>query len=401
METTILYNARMVAEERIIDNGYITIHEGQIEVIGTMESCPAPEIFDQAINCEDFDWVLPGMIDIHIHGVGGSDVMDATTKSMKVMTSMLPREGTTSFLPTTITNPTELIESSLRNVAHYHDQYNKPGEAEIIGIHLEGPFINKVRKGAQPEKDIIEPNLSLFKTWQQIANNMIRVVTLAPELDKNHELIKHLKSTNVVASMGHTDATFIEVKDAVKDGLTHATHLFNGMRGVHHREPGTAGAALLLDEIIIELIADGVHTHPEMAKLAYKMKGPEKMVLITDSLRAKCLKNGIYDLGGQQVEVKDGKAWLPDSGSLAGSMLKLHEGRKNVKEWLALGPIELVKMTSMTPAKSLGIYNRKGSIAVGKDADIIFLNSNGDVVMTLCRGKIAWNAENMFEAGEE
>lgn len=388
MKKTILINARIVAEEEILENGYLIIHDEKIYQIGNMASCPNIKEYQHIIDCEKIDWVLPGMIDIHIHGVGGSDVMDATTDSLNVITRLLPKEGTTSFLATTLTNPEDIIEAALKNVAAYIMNHNKCGQAEVLGIHLEGPFIDKNYKGAQSEEDIIPVNINLLKRWQDIAHNHIRLVTLAPELDKDHTVLHYLREIGVVSSMGHTNATFQEVKKAVSSGLSHVTHLFNGMRGLHHREPGAAGAALLLDELTVEIITDGIHIHPELMKLVYRAKGPENIILITDSIRAKCLKNGVYDLGGQEVDVKDGKAWLRASSSLAGSVLKLHKGRRNLEKWLNIGVKELVKMTSATPAKRLGIYDRKGSITENKDADLVLLNNEGEVVQTICRGQV-------------
>lgn len=396
MKSTIFTNARIVLENGIMEDGYIGIQEDKIKEIGRMQSCPTLKDFHQVINCENKGWLLPGMIDIHIHGIGGSDVMDASIESLDKMTHLLPQEGTTAFLATTMTNPIDKIEKAIENVTEYMENHCHKGQAEVLGIHLEGPFIHPKQKGAQPEKDIIPPNIELFKKWQNLAHQHIRLVTLAPELDPKHTLIRYLKETGVIASMGHTDATYNEVKKAVGAGLSQATHLFNGMRGLHHREPGAAGAALLLDEMTIEIIADGIHVNPALMKLIYRLKGPENMVLITDSIRAKCLKNGTYDLGGQEVEVTDGRAWLTAQNSLAGSVLKLHEGRRNMEEWLDLGIQELMRMTSSTPAKKLGIYDRKGSLTVGKDADLILLNEKGDVQLTVCRGEMAWSSSHKF-----
>ncbi|WP_257349019.1 N-acetylglucosamine-6-phosphate deacetylase [Pseudalkalibacillus decolorationis] len=388
MKNIILTHARIAADQ-MIESGYVWIKGNQIHKLGEMKDCPPLESADEIINCEKAEWVIPGMIDVHIHGAGGSDVMDATSEALETMAKLLPEEGTTSFLATTITSPKPNIEAALENTAKYMAKKNQQGQAEIIGIHLEGPFINKEKKGAQPEEHIIKPNVSLFEKWQKLSNDAIKLVTLAPELDGEHALIRHLADTGVVASMGHTSANYEEVKQAVRSGLSHVTHLYNGMSGVHHREPGAAGSALLMDELMVEVIPDGIHSHPDMVKLAYRTKGANHLVLITDSMRAKCLKNGTYDLGGQEVQVENGRAVL-ESGSLAGSVLKLSEGRRNMQQWTKASIEELVTMTSVNPAKELGIFNSKGSLAEGKDADIVLVDEEGDILVTICRGEVAF-----------
>ncbi|WLD92822.1 N-acetylglucosamine-6-phosphate deacetylase [Alkalihalobacillus sp. AL-G] len=388
MQSTVLTNARIVTEP-VIENGFVWIKGERIYKLGDMEECPSLEKSDLVINCEKGEWVIPGMIDVHIHGAGGSDVMDATPDALETMTRLLPEEGTTSFLATTLTSSKSNIEAALKNTAEYVDGKNKPGQAEIVGIHLEGPFINKEKKGAQPEEHIIEPNIDLFDEWQRLSNHLIKLVTLAPELDRDHALVRHLVKTGVIASMGHTSADYDEVQHAVQHGLSHVTHLYNAMTGVHHRDPGAAGAALIMDELMVEIIADGIHAHPEMAKLAFRSKGSGKIVLITDSMRAKCLKNGTYDLGGQAVHVEDGRAEL-SNGSLAGSVLKLSEGRRNMQQWTDASIGELVAMTSENPAKELGIFDRKGSIEAGKDADLVLIGSKQEVLLTMCRGEVAF-----------
>ncbi|MEH7274788.1 N-acetylglucosamine-6-phosphate deacetylase [Neobacillus vireti] len=389
MKTIVLTHARIAAETSVIENGYIVIKGTSIEAVGEMENCPSVEHADRVINCEQAEWVIPGMIDVHIHGAGGSDVMDGTPNALETMARLLPAEGTTSFLATTTTSPKDSIENALTNAGEFIRSENTPGQAEVIGVHLEGPFINKEKKGAQNEDYILEPNVELFKKWQSLSNNNIKLVTLAPELDDDLALTRHLVETDVIASMGHTSASFEQVKEAVEKGVSHVTHLYNGMNPLHHREPGALGGALLHNELTVELIADGIHSRPEMLQLAFQVKGPEKVVLITDSMRAKCLKNGVYDLGGQDVIVEGGRAVLR-SGSLAGSVLKLSEGRRNMLNWTNATIQETIQMTSINPAKELGVFDRKGSIKEGKDADIFLVDRQGEVLLTLCRGEIAF-----------
>ncbi|WP_377887240.1 N-acetylglucosamine-6-phosphate deacetylase [Alkalihalobacillus sp. R86527] len=372
------------AENETIKNGYVKVKNGKIEAVG--HSVNLTKDSDERIfHVPEQLSLLPGMIDVHIHGVNGADTMDATPEALDTITSTLPSEGTTSFLATTITNESSTIEKALDNVGEYILNKQKPGQSEIIGVHLEGPFINKVRAGAQPFYAIQQPNIDLFKQWNKRALGTIKLVTLAPELDSGVEFVRYLSNEGVVASIGHSDATHEQVQLAVDNGATHVTHLYNGMRGLHHREPGVAGAALLLRELRTELIADGHHVRPEMIDLAYRQKTDEGIVLITDSMRAKCLKNGSYDLGGQDVIVQDGKAVL-ENGTLAGSVLKMNEALNNIQEFTGCSLESAIKMAAENPARQLGVYDRKGSIAVGKDADLILLDEQGEIFATFCKG---------------
>ncbi|MCK6207761.1 N-acetylglucosamine-6-phosphate deacetylase [Bacillus infantis] len=386
MSSLLLKNSRVLTEDGIIDKGYILVEDGRIKSFG-----PADELggqsADKTIELDAGATLAPGFIDLHIHGAGGADTMDSTPEALQTIARTLPAEGTTSFLATTITQERSLIEKALANAAAYKPEGT---EAEMLGIHLEGPFINEKRKGAQPLEHILKSDVELFKAWQEKSGQLIRLVTLAPELEGGKELVRHLAETGVIASIGHSDADYEEVSEAVEAGATHVTHLFNGMKGLHHREPGTAGAALLFKELIVEMIADGVHVRPEMIKLALNSKGMDGMVLITDSMRAKCLKNGTYDLGGQDVTVKDGMALLED-GTLAGSILRMKDSVKNMTKFADITLAEAVKLASENPAKQLKVFDRKGSIAEGKDADLTVLNENMDIVLTICRGKVAYN----------
>lgn len=390
----LLKGIRVYSEGKIIDDGYIKIINKKIIELGTVDSLTPENTIDfLVIDFPSNYRAIPGLIDVHIHGVNGADTMDGTSEALEIMVTSLPMEGTTSFLATTMTQSTEKIEQALRTAGNYIAKQPEQGCAEILGIHLEGPFVNKVMAGAQPLEHIIDPVLSLFMEWEKQANHQIKLVTLAPELPNCLELIAYLKKREIIASIGHTNASYEEVQNAIHVGASHVTHLFNQMRGLHHREPGTAGAALLLDELKCEIIVDGVHLRPEMVKLAYKQKGSKGLVLITDAMRAKCLKNGQYDLGGQTVHVKNEKATLED-GTLAGSILKLGQAVKNMVYFTGCTLQEAIEMASTNPAKELKVFDRKGSIAVGKDADIVILDEHLDVYMTFCRGVLSYQKED-------
>ncbi|WLR55622.1 N-acetylglucosamine-6-phosphate deacetylase [Mesobacillus subterraneus] len=383
MKDLMLINASVLTEKGIIEKGYIYIKNGKIAETGQASSLPQRQA--EVIELHEDSIVVPGFIDVHIHGAGGADTMDATTDALATMASILPDEGTTSFLATTITQEQKAIMRALENAADYISHHNNPGKAEVLGLHLEGPFINETRKGAQPAEHITTPDIELFVRMQEASGNNIRLVTLAPEKENGCELIEYLAENDVIASVGHSDATYVQMAEAVKAGATHVTHLFNGMRGMHHRDPGVAGAALLFDELKIEMIADGIHVVPEMLRLSIRTKGSDGVILITDSMRAKCLKNGSYDLGGQEVSVADGKALLAD-GTLAGSILKMKDSLKNMMKFAGISLEEAVKLASENPARQLKVFDRKGSIASGKDADLVVLDQNHEVTMAFCRG---------------
>ena len=392
MKTFIINNLIVHSEKETYKNGYIKVVDGKIAEVGPVSQYKQDDDAKVITLSPDYQ-VIPGAIDIHIHGASNSDAMDATHEALSTMAETLPKEGTTSFLATTMTQSTQAIESALLNAGKYIENQTQE-HAEIVGIHLEGPFISPARKGAQPEEYIVDPDVTLFKKWQEMAENQIKLVTLAPEQPNGLDLAAHLRGTGVVASIGHSDATFNQIDEAIQAGTTHVTHLYNGMRGLHHREPGVLGAAYLRDELYVELIADGVHCRPEMVKLAYNQITSERMILITDSLRAKWLEKGTYDLGGQPVNVDETRATLSD-GTLAGSILKMNDAIKNTLEYTDCSMTDIIKMTAENPAKQLRIFDRKGSIQVGKDADLVILNDRLDVEMTFCRGNLAFKKENV------
>lgn len=371
-----LENGKTLAGSLFIENGKISSIEPESfdEIVK-----PAAKIIDG-----EQSHLIPGFIDTHIHGANGADTMDASENALDTIAGFLPKEGTTSFLTTTMTNATENIENALHNISVYE---SKAGQAEVLGVHLEGPFVEKTKAGAQPIEHIIGPDLELFKRWQIISGNTIKTITMAPEHDPAGKFISTLKSLGVIVSAGHTNAGFVEMKQAVEHGAAQLTHLCNAMNGIHHRDVGAVGAAFLLDKIMAELIADEIHVVPEMLKLIYRNMGSERIILITDAMRAKGLPDGDYELGGQSVTVADGRATLND-GTLAGSILSMRDAAANMMKLADVTIYDIMKMTAENPAKQIGVYDRKGSITIGKDADLILIDENLNIKQTICRGII-------------
>jgi len=387
MNTSIyIKNIHILLEDEELSNGGILIENDKIKKIFRENEQPnhLPENVE-ILNGANLT-AIPGFIDGHIHGANGADTMDATEEALDAMAYLLPKEGTTSFLATTITQSPENIEKALKNVAKYK---NKAKHAEMIGVHLEGPFVEKSKAGAQPIEYIMEPNLNQFLKWKELSGNNIRTITMAPEHDVDGTFIGYLNKNGINVSAGHTDVGFEGIKKAVGEGVSQLTHLCNAMNGIHHRDIGAVGAAFQLDDLRAELISDGVHVVKEMLQLIYSNIGSERLILITDAMRAKGLPAGDYELGGQPVKVTEDRAVLED-GTLAGSILKMDKG---VQMMLGLDGVTLgdvVQMASVNPAKQIGIYDRKGSIKEGKDADILLVDDALNIQYTICRGDISF-----------
>lgn len=387
----LLKGAQLYVNGKFEANGYVKVEGDKIVDLGIWEESFHDNCY-QVFELMSNDKIIPGFIDIHIHGAADADTMDATVEALETIANVLPSEGTTSFLATTITSSNEHIEKALVNVKDFIEGTQPEGQAEIVGIHLEGPFINPERAGAQPLEHIRPHDRHRLKEWLSLAGGHIKQVTLAPEQTDGLPVVELLTRQGVITSIGHSDATFEEVRAAVEVGATGVTHLFNQMRELHHREPGTVGAAFLFDEMRAEIIVDGIHVRPEMVQLAFKQKGKEGLILITDAMRAKYLGDGVYDLGGQQVTVTGETAMLED-GALAGSVLKMVNAVKNMMTYTGCSLADAIMMASENPARQVNVFDRKGSLAIGKDADIVILNESNQVVMTFCRGLLAYTAK--------
>lgn len=336
-------------------------------------------------------YLVPGFIDLHIHGANNQDVMDASADALKGISQAVVAEGTTAFLATTMTADSHHIEkvlSTVRDVMRV--QQETIMGAAILGVHLEGPFISSEKVGAQNKKNIAPLSIECIEHWQALADGAIKLITLAPELANSSAFIAHLKKKQIVASMGHSNATYAEAMAGIEAGCSYATHIFNAMRGIHQREPGIVTAALLSNAVSTELILDGVHLHPAIVQLILKLKSKDKMIIVTDAMRAKCLCDGHYELGGQAVEVKNGIASLED-GTLAGSILRMPQALQNLLKFTDCSLADAIQMMTENPAKIAGVFSNKGSIARQKDADLVVLDEQYQVALTVCAGQIVYS----------
>ncbi len=331
-------------------------------------------------------YVSPGLVDVHIHGYLGEDASDGKKEGIYKIANGIMKNGVTSFCPTTMTVSMQEINTALDVIRSVKEESKVWDGAEILGVNLEGPFISPNKKGAQAAEYIKAPDAKFLIDNSDI----IRLATIAPEMEGACATIKEIaENSDIVMSIGHTDATFEEAIDGVKAGATHMTHLFNCQTPLHHRNPGVVGAALL-ENVSTELIADTFHVHKGLFELLTRIKR-DKLVLITDCTRAGGMSDGEYTLGGQPIFVNGLKCLLKD-GTIAGSVLKLNDAVKNLRDNTDLPIWEVVAAASLNPAKAIGVAEHKGSMEVGKDADIIITDMDFNIIKTIIRGKIKYEA---------
>ena len=373
-----LINGKILMENEILEDRALLFNT-KIREICKVEDINHYEV-TEIIDAKNL-YISPGFIDIHIHGSGGFDTMDGDINALEKISKTIAAYGTTSFLPTTMTMEKSHIIKALDTIKKAMSTETKNG-ANILGVHLEGPFINPIFKGAQNSEYIIEPDYEFIKNYLDI----IKIITMAPEIKGSFDFMDLIKqNSSAVLSIGHSNATYEEAMEAIERGISHSTHIFNAMTPLHHRNPGVVGA-VFNSEITCELIADNIHVHPELFRFLIKAVGENRICLITDSMRAGCMKDGCYDLGGQSVIVKDGSARLSD-GQLAGSVLTLNLAVKNFFESIDYPLNKIVNMVSINPAKVIGFENQKGSIEKGKDADIILFDKEISIKSVFIEGK--------------
>lgn len=383
MKEVLGFKNSLILTEKGLVRTNLLIENGRIKAIGD-------EIDPKGLEeLREDEILIPGFIDEHIHGAGGSDAMDGTLEDLEVIATKLAEEGTTGFLATTMTQSVENITKALEAVKKYRE-LNKPVGARVLGVHLEGPFISTKFVGAQPIEYVAEPKVETFKKYEEASGNSIKIVTLAPEVDGALDLIKYLVSRNIVPSIGHTNATYEDCKKAIEAGASNITHTYNAQKPLHHREIGTVGSAMLFDEVNCEAICDGIHLSAPAIRLLHKNKPEGKFTLITDAMRAKGMPDGRSELGGQVVIVKNGEARLED-GTLAGSVLRMNNAVKNVMNFLNLPLEEVVKFATINPARNLGLDKEMGSIAVGKYANFVVVDKEVRVHRTIREGLVVYS----------
>jgi len=381
MNNKIIQNVKVHLPHQILSSATVWISNEKLKRIEQTQEIEKIEGDDERIDGNGM-WLIPGMIDVHIHGANGYDMMDGTEDSIQEVSRACAATGCTSFLATSVSSTIEDLLNMIRSVKAV---IGREQGARIAGIHLEGPYLNPKRKGMQNEKYLRHPNLEEMKLIIREAGSLIKMVTIAPELPGGLELISFLKEQGVVIAVAHSDATYEEAKLAFTAGASHVTHCFNGMRPIHHRDPGLIVAAFEEPHVSLQAIVDQVHLHPAIVRLMHRLKGSEGMVLITDALQAMGLGDGNYMFGGHHVTVSDGIARLAE-GTLASSTVTMNEALR-LTEANGISMEDAVRMASTTPAHILGL-SRKGKIEVGYDADLVLMDERYQVKWTMIEGNM-------------
>ena len=377
----IIKNIKVVTLNEVIENGYIKINDGIITDIGSNYGGNDLNVIDG-----EGKIAMPGFIDLHTHGSCGIDFMDAVEEDYKVIESAFYQEGITSFLATTLTSDIDSMKRVCKTVANVKDEI-----LGLVGVHLEGPYINKIYKGAQNEAYIREPNVEELKELIKVSNNNVRLITMAPEANGALEFIKVATEANVTISAGHSNATFADVEAAIAAGLTNITHTHNAMSKHDHKNPGIVTAAFYFDELYTECICDAIHVHPNTLKTFYKIVGPDRFMIVTDALLAKHSTVDKFQLFNLDCTYRNGAFYLVEAGNLAGSALYMNNGLRNVKDICGASLVELAKVSAYNQAKSLHL-NDRGSLEVNKLADIVLVNDNFDVLNVFKAGKEVYKA---------
>jgi N-acetylglucosamine-6-phosphate deacetylase len=379
----------VVTPNKIIEDGVVLCEDGRIKAVNTtgdIEAEPDSQIIHAAGRV-----VMPGLIDTHFHGSGGDDVMANGAEGVMRISRALLKFGVTGYLATTIAARHEELLRTVEDVitAEAKDSAAPEG-AEILGLHIEGPYINPKFKGAQPEWGIRDPNFDECDQLIDAAAGRIKIMTVAPELPGGLEMIRRLAGAGVAPSVGHSEADYDTALAAIEAGATRATHLFNAMSGVHHRKPGLASAVLNEPGICAELICDGVHVDPRMVALAWKAKGRDAVTLVTDATAAQGVGDGVFMLGDFQIQVRGPLCTLLDGVTIAGSVLTMNRAVGNAIAFAGMNLMDAAHTSSFAPAEACGVAHRKGSIEVGKDADLAILYSDFSVAQTVRSGRVAY-----------
>lgn len=381
---TVLIAEKLWNGTSLIPHPVVVIENGQIVSIGTQETGELGG-HDRVLDYPGAT-LAPAFLDVHIHGAAGYDVMEATPEALNTIGRFLAAHGTGSFLATTVTASMDVTLRALSGLAKLLKQPRETkGAALPIGIHLEGPFLSHAKRGVQPAEHLLTPDIGAFDRFFEAAEGHIRLMTLAPELPGAVELAAHATARGVRVSLGHSDATAAETRAAIAAGATSATHTFNAMRPLDHREPGILGTVLTTDSLFAELICDGIHTAPEMVKIWWRSKGPERAMLVTDAMSAAGMPDGEYQLGGFAVQVANGKATA--RGVLAGSVLTLDRALENFLGFTGAPLEQALRLLTSNPAAMTGLANQAGSLAVGHVANLVAVDAAGRLTASIVNGR--------------
>ena len=380
---TVITASTLLTPLEVVESPVVVIEDGQVTAVKPRCQMEVPA------STKHFDFpemtIAPGFVDIHIHGNAGHDVMEADDSALAAIERSLAKHGVTSYLPTTVSAPEE---SLLRALEHLVKAVTKDGNhdgARPLGIHLEGPFISHAKRGVHPLDVLVQPSARQLERFWQASAGTLRIMTIAPELPGAVETIRHAKKLGIHSSLGHSNATYQEAQQGIAAGADHATHTFNAMRPLDHREPGILGAALTSDRLMADIIADGIHTDPSMVKLFLAAKGPERAILITDAISATGMGDGRYKLGSLEVEVKGDRCDY--QGKLAGSVLTLDRAVRNTMNFAGWTLQQAVRLATHNPACLLGMTHQRGAISPGNHADLVVLTPDGEVAQTFVAGR--------------
>jgi len=365
------------------DNPLVVIEDGNITSIATRKSAAEPT--DARVLDFPGATLAPAFFDVHIHGAAGHDVMEATPPALDAVSRFLAARGTGTYHATTVTAPLDATLRSLAALAQIISKPAVPGRARPLGIHLEGPFLSHKKRGVQPAEHLLAPDIGTFDRMYDAAEGHARLMTIAPELPGAAALAEHATKRGVRVSVGHSNATAAETLAAIEAGAVGATHTFNAMRALDHREPGILGIVLTSDQLYSELICDGVHTTPEIVRLWWKAKGPERAILVTDAMSAAGMPDGEYQLGGFAVQVDNGRAMA--RGVLAGSVLTLDRALKNFVAFTGASVNQGLRLLTANPAAMTGFREQTGSLAVGQRADLVAVDAAGKLLGSLIGGQ--------------
>lgn len=382
---TWIKNGTIITPDHTIIDSVVIIEDGRILAIEPRAQLNSSPNQTDSIDATNL-LVMPGLIDIHVHGGAGSDTMDATWDGLCGMSNFFVQHGVTSFLPTTGSQSVGAISKAVENFAQNQTGYTG---AHPLGIHLEGPYLCNKYRGAHPPEWLRDPDPEEYNRW--FKTGVIRSMTIAPELTGAIDLIKQGVRKGIHFAAGHTEATPIQIHSAADAGLNLSTHTFNGMAGLHHRDLGTVGALLADDRIFCEIIADGIHIHPAILQMVFKIKGMERTVLVTDAIRAAGMADGEYDLVGQMITVRNGIA-RTKAGGLAGSTLTMDKAVNNMRHFSNISINQAVRLATLSPASALGLAGSKGEIRPGADADILIADSEMNIKAVLVDGKVEFKS---------